>query len=307
MVQFKVTKEELRRAALRGHNEYWKSGVPYKRSGASIKRELSAAKVYFKSSAKRDRLHELVARYERGLLSYDTCSTDELRKFCLQRQLVCASRPKKDDLVQGLEEADEMATFNRFLDLPPELRNRIYSLHFQTFEPLGRPTSPPITRTSRQLREETFLLFWQSCTLRIENFVRSFWPHTGLFESFIEADIPIWSNHDALRTFSRLPEEYLGNIRKVRLVGAVSAPKPSMEWIYAEWHIDLGLHGDQVRMSVGEARCRPRDIPHGFDEERDKLEALLKAKFETIMAREGNNKLHREDLGALKGIFESNY
>ncbi|KAI5359876.1 hypothetical protein Slin15195_G117360 [Septoria linicola] len=59
-------------------------------------------------------------------------------------------------------------TFHRFLDLPPELRNRIYETYFAEFKtPLYAPSQPPITKVSRQLRAETLAMFYGSSTFRI--------------------------------------------------------------------------------------------------------------------------------------------
>lgn len=68
---------------------------------------------------------------------------------------------RRRSIINLLEEADEDATFDQFLELPPELRNYIFMLQFQTFDPftLGQPLSPPITTVCRQLRQETISLF----------------------------------------------------------------------------------------------------------------------------------------------------
>lgn len=62
---------------------------------------------YFKKSANRRRLHELISRSERGLLSYEGCKTTELKAFYTQRRLAFDNNEKKAGLVRGLESADE--------------------------------------------------------------------------------------------------------------------------------------------------------------------------------------------------------
>ncbi|TKA25879.1 hypothetical protein B0A50_05634 [Salinomyces thailandicus] len=57
---------------------------------------------------------------------------------------------------------DKSARFPRFLDLPPELRNRIY--HFalapDPSTALVRPAPPALSATSRQVRQETLPIFY---------------------------------------------------------------------------------------------------------------------------------------------------
>lgn len=68
-----------------------------------------------------------------------------------------------------LRQADENQQFTRFLDLPAELRNRIYYFYDAHFdECLICPTKPPLARTCRQLNQELLPLFYSQHQFGIE-------------------------------------------------------------------------------------------------------------------------------------------
>lgn len=106
-------------------------------------------------------------------MSYEGCSVDELQAFCKARGLP-AKATTASRLARALETADDLATFPRFLDLPAELRNAIYELHFHGFDSFsGEHVQPPLTMASRQLRSETLPLFYDCATfeLRAKSFL----------------------------------------------------------------------------------------------------------------------------------------
>ncbi|KAK1063998.1 hypothetical protein LTR74_009065 [Friedmanniomyces endolithicus] len=60
------------------------------------------------------------------LLKYSRCSTDELKTFAHARNIqVSHRRSSRANYINALKQADKDFTF-RFMDLAPELRNRIY-------------------------------------------------------------------------------------------------------------------------------------------------------------------------------------
>ncbi|KAK3642187.1 hypothetical protein LTR56_001167 [Elasticomyces elasticus] len=75
------------------------------------------------------RLSYLWKRFRGGHLMYQRCSFIELSEFFWQRGLG-AVKPKprsKKSLIAALEQADEQPVFERFLELPPELRAMIFA------------------------------------------------------------------------------------------------------------------------------------------------------------------------------------
>lgn len=98
---------------------------------------------------------------------------DELRAFCDNRNIKVRSyatratggpkTPAKAVMTKLLETADKKQVFDRFLDLPPELRNRVYEMHMNGMGSAhigSRP--PPVCRASRQLRHETVPIWFNT-------------------------------------------------------------------------------------------------------------------------------------------------
>lgn len=111
-------------------------------------------------------------RWQRGLLNCEKCSATELRTFATRRGILNKSElrkpPRVVNLAARLEKADDCETFSRFLDLPAELRLRIYGLHFHGFDSdvnaLLAPYPAPMTEVNSQLRSESLPVHYSICT-----------------------------------------------------------------------------------------------------------------------------------------------
>lgn len=234
------------------HQTYWKLEGYEHFKIIHLKVYLEQAGYHVKASSNRKQLVDALVRWQRGLLSYDACSSKELKTFCSQRNVKVSKKPLKKELVDCLEDEDEMATFDRFLDLPPELRNRIYSLHFDSIDtPLNLPQPPPITTVSRQVRQESLLLFYQTCRT-IMSFHSDVSART--FGYRLSSKTQVSARLSTARLFSRAPSECLGNIRKLRLEGTVCPPQ---HWVRTAWEIDLGNGTNPVNVSPGMPKCDP--------------------------------------------------
>lgn len=67
----------------------------------------------------------------------------------------------RSQAISDLEERDDNEVFTRFLDLPPELRNRVYEYYNAPFSKgLVVPTQPPLARTCRIIRAEVLPVFY---------------------------------------------------------------------------------------------------------------------------------------------------
>jgi hypothetical protein len=111
-------------------------------------------------------------RLDCGLLHYEQCSADELKKFCIDRGVIKRSRlidtsvPVTQSLLASiLVSADDNIEFTRLLKLPPELRLIIYEHYVAYFadEALLMPTLPPLARVSKELYKEVRPVFFQKC------------------------------------------------------------------------------------------------------------------------------------------------
>ena len=151
------------------HSDHWKLPHCVGMRTEDVKRKLETRRFYCPSSTERSRLIELFDRANRGFMSYDGCSVTELRSFANDRQLdLDISGTTKEELVQLLDQADEEATFDHFLDLPAELRARIYTFHIIGFDAMHSPTPPPITEVCQLVRKETLSLFYRIGRFKLE-------------------------------------------------------------------------------------------------------------------------------------------
>lgn len=112
-------------------------------------------------------------RLQCGKTNYESCEDFELRRFVHDRKLLTVAAPlqqiiKRDVLIELLKTADDQQSFDKFLDLPPELRERIAKYYIREFgAALTFPTQPPLARTSRLVRREVLPLFYQRCVFEL--------------------------------------------------------------------------------------------------------------------------------------------
>ena len=117
---------------------YCELGAELKRrpmdSVSDLKVALERRKFYFKRAEKKDRLWALYHRLQRGLPSYDQWTVPELKALFRTRGLtIYAEKFRKTDLIEALEQTDEEVRFEKFMDLPPEMRIRVYSVYYNAF------------------------------------------------------------------------------------------------------------------------------------------------------------------------------
>ena len=123
-------------------------------------------------------LIRLLQRQDRGLMCYNRCSDTELKSFATARKVPCYLESNKSAqmskllralTIQTLTEADDNLQFEKFLDLPPELRKRIYEYYDEEFsDALYHPTKPPLARTCRQIRQELLPVFYSTHEFKME-------------------------------------------------------------------------------------------------------------------------------------------
>ena len=112
------------------------------------------------------RLRALYIRCQRGLLSFEGLSLHELRHFATLRGIVVDPDATATIVKAQLEKADSEATFDRFTELPPEIRQIIFQYYFESLpssERALRKYQPPITMVSRLIRAESLPLFYDCC------------------------------------------------------------------------------------------------------------------------------------------------
>jgi hypothetical protein len=169
MVQFKgfdfaAERDDLFEVA---HSPYWKLGFDKNVSARDAIEYLKVKGYTCRQNASKRFAMDAVGRHERGLIPYEKFRMDELQAFCKARGF-SSKATTLSRLARVLERADDAATFPRFFELPPEIRNSIYELHIQSFDHIkGRHSQPPLALASKQLRAETLLLFYERATFVI--------------------------------------------------------------------------------------------------------------------------------------------
>lgn len=164
MVHYKPFRGRKAKTDTDRRNTYWMLGF-YNKTAYELRVILEEYGYQYPSSATKAVLMEAVGRCQRGLLCYKNCSITELRAFCDARSLTVPSNSTTvSRLSRVLEIADDDATFPRFLDLPVELRVKIYELHFLDYAKMQtRHRQPPLTLVP-QIRAEALPLFYGCVT-----------------------------------------------------------------------------------------------------------------------------------------------
>lgn len=149
-----------------GYDDYWRLPT-HSRATAIDLRDFLLGKGYdVKKSDPKYKLIELRQRVHCGRVCYDSCSLVELTNFARDRGVDLRGATAKKAIIVALNRADNAQTFDGFMQLPPELRNRIYDyylLHFAPHQTL--PTMPPLARTCKQLKLEVYPLFLATKTV----------------------------------------------------------------------------------------------------------------------------------------------
>lgn len=126
MVQIKAYASSSSRPAdeERFSDEYWKLDPTEHLRSDEGRDAMAERKFRCPRGTKEDRIMTLFRRIDRGLMLYERCSLPELQRFIRDRNItipVCDLKSKKVMII-ALEKADDNRTFDKFMDLPPELR-----------------------------------------------------------------------------------------------------------------------------------------------------------------------------------------
>lgn len=255
-----------------------------------------------KSLAYRQHIQLLQDRRLKGLMRYDTCSYEELHKFCNQRHVPGPEmeRPKssskeleeeadnsKRELMTALLEADENHTFDRFTELPPELRNLIYGFSYQYFEDWrshgATRTPPPIAQVCRLIRNETLPLFYQ----------------TNFFFADFEGGPSLGFDISRANDFVNIAPDLFALVR-TRTFGLDCADH------WRNWTVELDLRGSgyQVRFmqDMGSEASTPEDpIAQRVDQ---KLREVIEAAASRV-GENGTIELRPPDWSTIRDFFET--
>ena len=151
-----------------GPADYWKldSANRCKKSGLRKKLEENGHSVFESGCGTTARLRALYDRCQRGLLSFEGLPLQDLSRFATLRGIVVDPDATATIVKAQLEKADNEATFDRFTELPPEIRQIIFQYYFGSLPSSERVPckyQPPITMASRMIRAESLPLFYDYC------------------------------------------------------------------------------------------------------------------------------------------------
>lgn len=217
----------------------------------------------------------------------------ELRKFILLRRL--GPPPKgasKRTLISLLWDADDNPSFDRFTQLPPELRVRIYELMFQGSHVHGLDedlypshfnyalhSQPAITKTNRLLRKEALPVFYDTADAHV-------------FAPSVHMKLPGSVLLDA-------PVSVVANFRKIKMHASnLEKHGPAMN---GDWKIELAGKGKEAQVEY---------VPKYDDEVEDagyrmQVEAEIRQILQKMEAREGTVKLSRADVAELHRVVKT--
>ena len=271
---------------------YWQTGLPEWITVNQLKNYLTAKRFYYKKSDKLLKLKDLARRCARGDPSYDARSVKQLRVLVQYRGLLPQAGHKsgKEQLIRCLEAADDfnardtnkaLPKFHRFFELPPELRNRVYSFYLESLGKVQpRFVVSPLCRASRQLRLETTELFYEYCTFIV--LLRTI--HV-LHNQRMPNQAQLHYHTEVAR--SNIPSSAFARIKQF----SIRLKEHSHKAPVANWDIDLTC-----------GRCGGWSI---YD--RCFKEKGVQALVDSIIAREGLNKLKKIDLDKLEVVITDAY
>lgn len=169
-----------------GPNDYWKLDTGIVLSGRNLRENLREKNFSVLKSVNKARLRVLYARCQRGLPSYEGMSLRELRFYATRHALTISPKATTTVIKTQLEKADDDATFDRFSDLPPELRRMAFQYYYDSL-PFDTEADnmyaqnvrypPPVTRTSHMFRRESLPFFYDRCDFGITSTGSSKFPY----------------------------------------------------------------------------------------------------------------------------------
>jgi hypothetical protein len=279
-----------------GTSSYWELSV-----GDLLNKEDLHSRLYWNNfhvlkSTKVARLRELYVRSQRGMRSYEGVSRKELEHIIAERRILIPELgwANMEDLKRKLEQYDdEHNTFHRFLDLPPELRERIYTLYFNNYDEDDSPKcQPPISCASRIVRREALPLFYECCLFSIR-------AATGIREDLKPINegqnITDVLSSDSAAFMKSISAHNLGRLRWLRL-----------NLLGCELQLMLYANDqkDPIHVSTPykvDLECNGNKAKH---ERRERMFSEARAIALNVAGREGPLKLREGDLGKMYEIVQ---
>ncbi|KAK0317322.1 hypothetical protein LTR57_000713 [Friedmanniomyces endolithicus] len=141
------------------HDDYWKIRIRPGYDTAKVMRDkLKDRNYHVSGNMRKDLLSECLRRSYLGILSHHKLTIPELRERIKARKIdTTGFFPKlttssRQELLSALEQADLNPKFEHFLQLPPELRNKIYADYYAEFKGRSTHQASHLSRTPFEIR-----------------------------------------------------------------------------------------------------------------------------------------------------------
>ncbi|KAK4549767.1 hypothetical protein LTR36_005068 [Oleoguttula mirabilis] len=284
-------------------DSYWKLRSSSSESAEELRKRVRDAGYSAPTGTVKKEMVKMAQRAEKGLLCYDSCSTEELIRFAKNRDIPTADGVRtRENYKSLLEHEDQKATFPRFTAMPPELRCRVYGYYVASIpQELETPTQPPITRVSKLIRNECLPIFDASITFTL---------------TFFRIDRPtpnIRPSPDTTFFLETLAKVSAADIRKLKLIVLAKARMTSRSVGAAEvCTLSLDLDGSVKTGTTGVETCvyRSASLLKDEREARDEREAQsramgrgLRQMTKSIDVEKGRWKLKVEDVYAIRRVL----
>ncbi|KAK3702019.1 hypothetical protein LTR37_015133 [Vermiconidia calcicola] len=243
-------------------------------------------------------------RLDRGWIIYQNCTDLDLATFMRERGLM---RPetwqpiswseRRESIIRFLCRADAELKFNRFVDLPAELRKRVYELYVEALpEVLETPTQPPLARVSRLLRQEVLPVFYSLRTFAIRLVLDESRPRPG------------WRLDAASSTFlHNLANGQISNIRTIEL-NVTRRCGHNRDYFQHPCRFVLGLDKAECRSIKEYVFTFKDDASRSTANPQQRIDAVLlelNEVIKNITQRGGEKRFTMEDVYALRRAVES--
>ncbi|KAK5740562.1 hypothetical protein LTR17_004599 [Elasticomyces elasticus] len=293
------------------HDDYWKLEI-FQGSVKQMRAWLEGRKYHVGSIKNVGRLQEHISRAKLGIMSCHGFTNDELRELILAKNIDASryitkhNRGTREDLILLIDRANLHPSFHRFLEMPPELRNRVYGYYYADFrDRIYAPSQPPLSRICRQLRKECLPMFYATCDFefRLKRF-----SATHRYYSPSRQPMRLTIGDRMMHFLHSTQPEHLAAIRNLRIaVEDLSLTHNGYCNIWRLYHVRISDDGRYV--------VRP-DIPLGSvmlagngagmtDVQARKMTAAVGVVVARVAARLGKDKLRKDDFFDLRAAIEA--
>ncbi|KAK5127360.1 hypothetical protein LTR85_006699 [Meristemomyces frigidus] len=278
------------------YDEYWRLSDYHRTTVDQLRHRLERKGYLIKKSASKAELIVITHRDDCGQFCYDNCTETELSLFARDRGISLACAKAKSTRAARLINADSERTFRRLLDLPAELRNRIYHYYIADFPHLlTLPAAPPLARTCKQVEKEVLPLFYSTKTFHV------------IFErralSFTKNALEFKATDKTALFLRELSRESMSEIRSLCISLRTWWRKTNQDHdSRVISSLDVRFVGDTgYKLTV--AGDMDEKAPKAKKMRRELHEAVAKVRH-VIAARDGRKKLRVEDVYALRKVAE---